>query len=118
MTEQEQKIALLEERYATLRVEVRDKYENCQYLKQNIADSMYRIDVLKSAMQNVWFFKRFKMQKEINELCKSVELDQLALDIIESELKPISEEMEEIELQIQPRLELLYGKDQGWWIRK
>lgn len=115
MTDQEKEQMLLEERYATIRSQVRDDYISYNVWKRERANNSQYIEEL-SHKKNIFNF--ISINKQIKEALKwNEELDR-KIQEIEDKLQPYDDEMKEIESKLGSRLEALYGREQGWWIKK
>ena len=106
---------LLEERYATLRVEVRDIYEECD-AKALVKQS--NIETIEGLQRRVNFFNKKKVQYQIDLLKQENDEIEAFIASIGDKLSPLADEMEDIESKIGDRLSLLYGKDYHWWVRR
>jgi len=105
---------MLEERYATLRVGVRDIYQESNVKMCTKRMNIREIDELRQKMR---FYNKKKIQHEIDLLKKENDDIDAFLHDLSDRLAPLSKEMEEIESKIGDRLKMLYGKDFHWWVR-
>ena len=105
---------VLEEQYATLRVEVRDIYQESSI---KLCTKQMNIHEIAKLRQKIRFYNKKKIQHEIDLLEKENNDIDVSLQDLSDRLTPLSEEMEEIESKIGDRLKMLYGKDFHWWVR-
>jgi len=114
MTEEEKNFMLCEERYATLRVKVRDIYQECDFKSGTKKLNLQRIELLRSKM-NIFNRRRFQSAIDVFEK-ENKEIDDF-LNSVPDMLIPIADEMKELEDKLGERGSMLYGRDFQWWIR-
>lgn len=115
MTDKEKQKMLLEERYATVRVQVRDAYEKCQIMllhKQENETSLKQLENKKH------FFNKKKVQKSIDEIIEDNQDNETKIAEIKEYLQGLSDEMTSLEKQLGDRAEIYYGRDPEWWVRR
>ena len=115
MTDEEKQRMLLEERYATVRVQVRDAYDKCRFMQISRASNDNSIKLLEDKKH---FFNRKKIQKNIDEILLENDNIDTMLEEIREYLEPLAKEMEELEAELGDRASIYYGRDDEWWIRK
>lgn len=115
MDEQTRQQMLTEERYATVRSQVRDIYDEYRGMLCQKNSNNAKIKELENK-QNM--FNKNRIQKNIDAM--QYENQNLDDDIahLKDRLQPLADEMAELEEKLGTRAEYLYGKDPEWWIRK
>lgn len=114
MTDEEKRKMLLEERYATIRVQVRDAYEKCMYMwncKQTNDESIKLLESKKTR------FNKKKVQRSIDEIVLENSNLEIKVAELRDYLEPLAEEMEQLEAELGEKAKVYYGRDEGWWIR-
>ena len=114
MTEEEKRRMLLEERYATVRVQVRQAYDKCRFMQAYKRTNDNSIKLLESKKNR---FNHKKVQRSIDEILEdNVNVDVMIKELKEY-LKPLAEEMEQLEAELGTKADLYYGREEGWWKR-
>ena len=113
MTDEQKEMILAEERYATIRVEVRDAYDKCRYmmtLKQSNDSTIKSLEDKKN-----WLTKK-KIQKSIDEIVAENTDIETKMNDLREYLKPLAEEMKVLEEKLGYKAEEYYGNEDGWWM--
>ena len=113
MTEEDKEKMLLEERYATLRTEVRDKNEEYRILQSERLECEAERTCL--CVKRHWY--SVFTDRKIRKLSKKIDsLDDQLFELMKS-LEPLSIELDEVEGKLGVRASELYGREGSWWIR-
>ena len=114
LSDEEKSTMLLEERYATVRSQVRDAYEKCRCMFISVNSNKNEVKRLETSKN---FFNKRKVQKNIDDILKQTDdMNQMLADLREY-LKPLEREMRELESKLGDRAKYLYGRDDHWWVR-
>ena len=114
MTDEEKRMMLLEERYATVRSLVRDAYEKCQIAAQT---RQWNADNIKRLENKRNIFNKKKTDQTIDEILVADEDLETMMAKIRDYLEVLEEELESLERVLGKKAEDYYGRDDEWWVR-